>query len=65
MLINREMEMYDYERNDSILWFELKKCDAYIATISDDQLLRAKTAALWSKLNNAPIYLEHINCQEC
>lgn len=44
---------------------DCKKCDAYIATISDDQALREKTAKLWAELNNAPILPEHINCEGC
>ncbi len=28
------------------------KCDAYLATINDDQELREKTAKLWAELNN-------------
>ena len=35
-------------------------CDAYLATIHDDQALRKKTA-----LNQAPILPEHINCLGC
>lgn len=42
-----------------------EKCDAYIATINDDQELREKTAKLWAELNNAPILPEHINCEGC
>lgn len=42
-----------------------EKCDAYIATINNDQTLREKTAKLWAKLNHAPILPEHINCQGC
>ena len=34
---------------------DCEKCDAYIATIIDDQELREKTAMLWAELNNAPI----------
>jgi len=44
---------------------DCEKCDAYIATINDDQALREKTAKLWSELNNAPILPEHINCGGC
>ena len=44
---------------------DCEKCDAYLATINDDQELRKKTAKLWAKLNNAPILPEHINCQGC
>ena len=40
-------------------------CDAYLATIRDDQALREKTAALWAALNQAPILPEHINCTGC
>lgn len=42
-----------------------KECDAYIATLYDDQALREKTAKLWAELNNAPILPEHINCEGC
>lgn len=42
-----------------------EKCDAYLATIHDDQALREKTARLWAELNQAPILPEHINCQGC
>ena len=42
-----------------------EKCDAYLATIHDDQALREKTAKLWSELNQTPILPEQINCQGC
>lgn len=41
------------------------KCDARIATVSDDDALRAKTAALWSKLNGVTITPEMITCTGC
>lgn len=44
---------------------DCEKCDAYIATVNDDQALREKTAKLWGELNNAPILPEHINCTGC
>ena len=44
---------------------DCEKCDAYLATINDDQALREKTAKRWAELNNAPILPEHINCQGC
>ena len=44
---------------------DCETCDAYLATINDDQALREKTAKLWAELNNAPIRPEHINCQGC
>ena len=44
---------------------DCEQCDAYIATLHDDQALREKTAKLWAALNHAPILPEHINCQGC
>ena len=40
-------------------------CDAYIATVNDDNALREKTAELWSKLNGITITPEQINCEGC
>ena len=40
-------------------------CDAYTATKNNDNELRAKTAKLWSELNNAEITPEMINCEGC
>ena len=44
---------------------DCEKCDAYIATKNNDDKLRAKTAKLWSKLNNTTIRPEQINCEGC
>lgn len=44
---------------------DCEKCDAYLATINNDQALREKTAKLWTELNNVPILPEHINCLGC
>ena len=44
---------------------DCEACDAYLATIHDDQVLREKTAELWARLNQAPILPEHINCMGC
>ena len=44
---------------------DCEKCDAYIAIMNNDQVLRKKTAKLWAELNNAPILPEHINCEGC
>lgn len=44
---------------------DCRNCDAYIATVNDDQKLREKTAKLWAELNSAPILPEHINCAGC
>ena len=32
---------------------DCEKCDAYLATINDDQALRERTAKRWAELNNA------------
>ena len=44
---------------------DCETCDAYLATMHDDQPLREKTAKLWAELNHAPILPEHINCEGC
>ncbi len=44
---------------------DCEKCDAYLATINDDQALREKTAKLRAELNDAPILPGHINCEGC
>lgn len=44
---------------------DCEKCDARIATITNDNELREKTAALWTKLNGVQITPEMINCTGC
>lgn len=44
---------------------DCEKCDAYIATINNDDELRSITAKKWAELNNAPITKEMINCEGC
>lgn len=44
---------------------DCEKCDARIATITNDNALREKTAALWTKLNGVSITPEMINCTGC
>ena len=44
---------------------DCEKCDAYLATIHDDQALREKTAKLWSEMNHVTILPEQINCEGC
>ena len=44
---------------------DCEKCDAYLATVNNDQALREKTAKAWAELNHAPILPEHINCLGC
>ena len=40
-------------------------CDARIATLTNDNALREKTAELWTKLNGVTITPEMINCTGC
>lgn len=44
---------------------DCEKCDAYIATVTDDAALREKTARLWAELNHAPITADMIRCTGC
>lgn len=44
---------------------DCEKCDAYLATVHDDDILRAKTAKLWSEMNHVLITPEMINCMGC
>jgi hypothetical protein len=41
------------------------ECDARIATINNDDELRAKTAETWTQQFNASISAEMINCAGC
>jgi len=49
----------------AICGLDCEKCDAYLATINNDQALREKTAKLWSEMNHVTILPEHINCEGC
>ncbi|RNC66999.1 DUF3795 domain-containing protein [Proteiniphilum sp. X52] len=44
---------------------DCESCDARIATVTNDNELREKTAQKWSELNNTEITAEHINCMGC
>lgn len=44
---------------------DCEKCDARVATVNNDDVLREKTANLWSEMNNVPITKEMINCMGC
>ena len=44
---------------------DCKSCDAYIATVTDDNELREKVAKEWSELNGVEITPEMINCLGC
>lgn len=41
------------------------RCDAYLATVRNDDALREKTARLWTELNGVPITRDMINCLGC
>ena len=44
---------------------DCETCDAYLATIRNDDALREKTAKLWSEMNQTEIRPEWINCEGC
>lgn len=44
---------------------DCRECDAFKATASDDDALRAKVAEEWSKAYSANILPEYINCTGC
>ncbi|MBE6524562.1 MAG: DUF3795 domain-containing protein [Thermoplasmata archaeon] len=44
---------------------DCEKCEARIATLNDDDSLRAKVAKVWSELNGIEITPEMINCVGC
>ena len=44
---------------------DCESCDARIATMTNDDALREKTARLWSKMNGVEITPEMINCMGC
>ena len=44
---------------------DCETCDAYLATLHDDQALREKTAKLWTELNQVQILPEQICCEGC
>ncbi len=41
------------------------QCEAYVATLHDDDALRAKVAEEWSKMYNAALKPADINCTGC
>ena len=44
---------------------DCETCEARLATVNNDNELRAKVAKLWSELNNVEITPEMINCVGC
>lgn len=41
------------------------ECQAHLATVNNDDALRAKTAEMWSKMYQTEIKAEQINCDGC
>ena len=52
-------------RNIAYCGLDCSACEAYIATVNDDDLLRRKVAAEWSELNGVDITPGMINCLGC
>ena len=52
---------------DSIAYcgLDCERCDAYIATVNDDEELRRQVAERWSKINNVEITPDMIVCDGC
>ncbi len=44
---------------------DCETCEARLATVTDDNVLREKVAEEWSKLNSIKITPEEINCTGC
>ena len=53
------------EKNIAYCGLNCAECDAYLATVNDDQALREKTAKLWSELNQVLILPKDIHCEGC
>lgn len=53
------------KNNIAYCGLDCEKCEAYIATINNDDNLRKKVAKLWSELNQVEITKEMINCEGC
>ena len=49
----------------AICGLDCEKCEARIATINNDDVLRKKVAKEWSELNQVTITPEMINCEGC
>lgn len=44
---------------------DCEKCDARIATLNNDDIMRESVAKLWSEYNGVQITPEMINCEGC
>ncbi len=64
---NAKMEVNHEHKNELIACcgLDCETCDARIATITNNDVLREKTAALWTKLNGVTITPDVIHCTGC
>jgi C1A family cysteine protease len=53
------------EKMTSYCGIDCAECGAYLAMKNNDQALREKTAAEWSKVHNFAFTPEMINCTSC
>lgn len=53
------------ERKIACCGVECSACDAFVATRDDNDALRQKTAATWSRQFDVPVAPEYINCDGC
>ena len=53
------------KNNIAYCGLDCEKCEAYIATQNNDDILRKKVAKEWSELNHVQIPPEMINCDGC
>lgn len=44
---------------------DCQACDAFVATMNDDDQMRARVAAAWSEIHHHPFRPEDINCTGC
>ena len=49
----------------AICGLDCEICNARIATLTDDDALRERTAKAWSEMNGVPITPDMINCEGC
>ena len=59
---------YQFRPKDELIaccGLDCKTCEAYKATINNDDTLREKVALLWSRLNQEEITKDMINCTGC
>ena len=53
------------DKNIAYCGLDCNRCDAYLATVGDDQALREATAKKWSEWNKIEIKPEWIRCEGC